>query len=330
MRRRLLFLLLVPVSGCAAAAWIELRGPHGEGAAPAGVQEEAAAAYVPPTGAVASVNGRAIDAERFNARLARLAGDVTRLPPDGARRQARLLLDRMEEAELIAQALAGAGAGVTDREVDEAFAALSPSGGKGDLAAELRREGVSLDEVRAELRDRIARRKLVAAQPAEPVADAEVEAEVVRGASAPASVAVVEAYVARVAPNAPPDARVRARSAAEEFAAAVTRDGSPAQAAERSGLAAMPRFELPQGAGEPALEGAVFALAPGAWAPPVETRAGIVVARLVEQRTATVRAGADAREEARRALVARRRQESERELLANLRARARIEEHVTF
>lgn len=301
-----------------------------------------------PAGIVATINGQEIRAERFNAELARLVGDLDRVPAERVSQQARALLDRMIEAELVRQALAAAGGEVKEGAIDEELGrGARPAAGKAgaELEKELRRQGLTLSDVREQIRDRLARRRLLELRSQLAISDAEVRSEYEREparfarpeqarvrvwiAAAPAGAAAgtgTGAVSATAAAGEGPSER--ARMAASAFATAVLGGADPAAAAAAHGLTGRPAFDLSRDSKEAELVTAVMALTPGGYSAPVRTRAGWAVARLQERRPAEPRSFDEAQADVRKALQGQRRRTEEGRLRAELRQGARIVEHV--
>lgn len=268
-----------------------------------------------PAGDVARVDGAPITASRLCARLASLGA----LRPSGViPAQARLNLDQLIDATLVARALAWERAAVTDAELSAALAALdagAPSPDAGLLGEQLR-ERLELSKL-ATLR-----------QPPQEVTESDVDAEIARGAPGidRGQGVRVEAWIARVPPATDPDAAVRAtaRQSAEDFARAVQTE-APDAAAARLHLARVAPFVLSANGVEPELERAALALGTGHWSEALSTRVGWMVLRPLGRVEGARLPDAVLRARVRAALLRQRLSGTEASVIAALRNAARIE-----
>ena len=265
---------------------------------------------VHPAGDAARLGGAAIPQAALCERLGAMGG----VRPDGVdRAQARLVLDQLVDAALVARALAWERAAVSEAEVT---AALGSDAGASTL-------------LRAQLRERLELQKLVALRerPRE-VTEAEVDAEVARGAPGidRGQGVRVEAWIARVPPAADPDAAVRAtaRQAAEAFARAVETE-APEAAAARLRMARVAPFVVGANGVEPALERAAFALDVGRFSEAVETRVGWMVLRPTGRAEGERLRDDEMRARVRAALERQRLQGARESVLNALRGAARID-----
>ena len=152
--------------------------PGAEGAAPAAAATETTGAApaaavnangVPrAVGPVATVNGRDIGPERFNAEFERLVGRSTKVPADRMRKIATNVLNRLIDQELREQAIRNENITLTDAEFDDAWKDFTARFRKGDghfdeaaLNAELQRAHTTLEQMREQIRQQRLGAKLV-------------------------------------------------------------------------------------------------------------------------------------------------------------------------
>lgn len=283
----------------------------GEGDGDAGIAAGQTRLCTQPSGNAALVDGAPITLERLCRWLAR-TGAVR----DGKveARQARMVLDQMIDALLISRAAEKAGAVVTEAELR---AELDKLGAGSAVDAELLKE---------QLRQRLEARKLVDSRGTTVVTDAEVDAELARGAPGidRGQGIRVEAWVRRLAQGADAAAEAAAEQAAHGFAAAVPKE-SPEAAAGRHGLRRLAPFVVGTSGLEPELEEMVQAMSPGQWSRAVRTRVGWSVVRVIERVEGTKLDDKQLRARVRQALENRKRNVGRDDTLARLRAEARIE-----
>lgn len=262
---------------------------------------------VRPDGNVATVDGEAIAVARLCGWLARIGA----VRPGGAdRKQARVVLDRMIDAVLVARALRVEGAIVSDAEVDKALAALA---------------GRRLDPelLKTQIRERLELEKLAALRVAREVSDAEVDAEIASGAPGidRGQGVNAEAWVLRVPPGG--DAE-RAEQAARAFASAVGTT-APEVAARQHGLSHVSAFVLTANGVEPELEDTALALSKGQWSGAIRTKIGWTVLRVLGHVEEQKLDAAALRTRVRSAIATRKLQAAAKELREKLRAAATIE-----
>lgn len=263
-----------------------------------------------PAGDAARLEGAAISQATLCERLGAIGG----VRPDSVdRAQARLVLDQLIDGALVTRALAWERASVTDAELT---ASLGSDAGASAL-------------LRAQLRERLELQKLVTLRerPRE-VTEAEVDAEVARGAPGidRGQGVRVEAWIARVAPTADPDAAVRAsaRQSAEAFARAVQTE-APEAAAARLRMARVAPFVVGANGVEPEMERAAFSLDVGRFSEAVSTRVGWMVLRPMGRVEGERLHDDEMRARVRAALERQRLQTARESVLTALRAAARVE-----
>ena len=129
---------------------------------------------------VASVNGQPITQAEFEARFAASRSSLM-VQSDDSLSELRLrlaFLDHLTSAELVRQEAQRLGISIPDQEVDAALDQLSSQYPEGEFEATLLGRGVSLDELRRSLRDRLLTERMVqqVVEPTIKVESADVEA----------------------------------------------------------------------------------------------------------------------------------------------------------
>lgn len=259
-----------------------------------------------PRGDVARVDGQGISAAEVCAEWKRLSGAVQKGDPVVMDRHGKQLLERMIDAVLVTRALVTDGLVISEADVDAAVDAAATRRARSDRSvdamkafeAELKATGSTIEQVRRELRERLALEALVAhREPFEP-SDAVLQrayAEDPTRFGAPRT-AKVEGVLARAPESAAAHERQRALEIATAFSTRVA-SGESVEAAMGPGLQPMAPFEVTSTGAEPQLAAAAFHLSPGDWSPPVQTRAGVVVMQLVEIRGGEPRPFSEVREQ---------------------------------
>lgn len=299
-----------------------------------------AAAYTKPTGPVASVNGRDIGPERFNAEMDKLIGHGARIPPDRLQRIARNILARLVEAELRDQAIREHGIELTDSEFDEAWreftARFMDAEGRLDeqrMRSELQRSRQTLEQVKQQIRDQRLTRKLVEKLGKVEVSEADLRAFYDGNPSAWVEAASrdVRPIVIRVPQEASAEVAAKGEERAKQAYQALKKGGDFEQIARQFGDGDPPApLHLVRGSSAPELEKAAFELKVGEVSPPVRTRWGWYVLRLIEKNEQRVRPYPEVREEIRRTLTARRSYLEERRILQELRRKAEVVEKLPY
>jgi parvulin-like peptidyl-prolyl isomerase len=287
-----------------------------------------------PSGDIVTIDRDAIRAADFCARFRQLAGPSAAGDPSVMERQGRALLERMIDAFLVDRALSQAGQRVSEREVDEelerAWRPLDPehrARTRAELATQLKEQGIGIQTVREDLRQRAGLRKLVELRGALEPSEAEIAAaynEDPTRFGTPRS-ATVEGFIARAAPTAAAHERARANSAAEAFAAALRAGGAePAALASEHGLTAVAAFDVDARGPEPELAVIALSLPVGAWSGVIATSAGYTVLKLLRKREGEARPLSEVREQVVALLRSRRELGEQKRILGELRAEATI------
>lgn len=279
-----------------------------------------------PAGDAARFSNGAVTVAEICAELQALSGPQGKAEPATERVRARHILDRQLDARLVALALAEEHTAVTEGEIDTALAHLPSNKAGVDVAAQLKRQGIDIEVVRRELRRRLEQSLLLALRGQASSAGGDIDREYAehperyqQGAGTQ-----VQAYIARTAPNAPAETEDKARLAAEAFALAV--QTTPPQAlAKAQQLAALPPFAVQPNELEPGLTAALAGLQSGQWTPAVRTRAGWLVAKVVDRTDGTPRPLAEVRGEIVQRLAAEHKHAELLRIFAALRAAAAIE-----
>jgi len=260
---------------------------------------------------IARVNGDIVTLSEFEQRQV-AALQAARVGPEGAERylrdnNQRILQEAIDEL-LVLQRAGELGIKVRPEYIDEVLEGIKKDNGitsDEQFLEQLRREGLSLDELRRSVTRSILKRQVLARElePRAAVTDAEVAAEYEKNRAAwqrPASVTLREILVSG------PDARERAEELARQARAggdfaALARAHSTSPSAQSGGeLGRIARGELARD-----LEEAAFALPVGGISDPIASGGGWRLLK-VEQKT---EAGLASFEDARRELTERLRQE---------------------
>jgi hypothetical protein len=215
-----------------------------------------------------------------------LAGKKARVTTPIERGIARQTLERMLDEQLIAAALAEDHTAVTEADVDAGFAELDVHDpARPSLTEQLKRQGVDVAVVRRELRRRLQRTRLVEHRGQTEPKQAEVVQEYQGHPELyvkPGGGTKVQGYLSRVAPHASAEADQKAHKTAEAFALAA-RTQDPAAMLLKDKPETLAPFVVEAGGLEPGLAAALANVAPGQWILPVRTKAGWLVAKVLER-----------------------------------------------
>ncbi|MBI5609997.1 MAG: peptidyl-prolyl cis-trans isomerase [Deltaproteobacteria bacterium] len=242
-----------------------------------------------PAGDVARGTKVTVSAADLCADYLRLTGKTGRVTEAIDRRIARDTLDRLLDERLVAAALAEAHTAVSAEEVDAGLARLHMADPTRPEAAEqLKRQGVDVAVVRREVKKRLELERLLTLRAVTEPIDSEIMAEYqahperyVKGGVRVS----VQAYLARLPRDATPEAVAKALGQAQTFATAVQKQEPDKLAPQLRTVAPLPPFDITDGELEPDLAQAVQKLQPGQWTPPVRTRAGWMVAKVLDRKT---------------------------------------------
>ena len=293
---------------------------------PAGIQAA--------VGAVATVNGRDIPAARFNRELARLVGSGVRVPKDRVKHIARNILNRQIEEELRNQAIARELIMLTEAEFEEAYRNYTSryvdSEGRFDEArfrASLKRNDVSIDQLKAQVRkDRLAR-KLVEKLGNVTVTDGELRAFYDNNNNSwiEDESRDVRPILVRCKPNAEPEVEAACKTSAEQIYEQLTAgEDFELVAAKAKDLPLRSPMHLTRTSTEVKLARAAFTLKVGEVHKPVRTRWGYYVIRLIEKNDSRVKTFEELEEEIRRRLEERKYYLEGLRIVRDLRERAKI------
>jgi parvulin-like peptidyl-prolyl isomerase len=262
-----------------------------------------------PTGDAAHVDDMTISVEALCARLARLGS----IDAGVEHAQARAVLDQLIDAALVKRALERENATVTESEVTSAIVALGVDAG-------------SSVALREQVRERVEMQKLSRMRGKVDVTEDEVRAEMAKGAPAidRGQGIRVQAWIARFPPGADAAVQADAQRSAEDFAKAVHRE-TPDAAAAQHHMAPLAPFVVGSNGVEPELEHAAFNLKAGEWSDPIRTRVGWTVLRVVERVEPREMNEDLLRARVRLALENQKLQKSRDDLVASMRALARID-----
>ncbi len=290
-------------------------------------------------GPVATVNGRDIQADRFNAEFERLVGRSTKVPADRLRRIAQNVLNRLIEQELREQAIRNENITLTEAEFEDAWKDFTARFRKGDgrfdeaaLAAELERSHTSMESMREQIRQQRLGAKLVQKLGKVEVSEADAKAYYDNNPSAwlEAASRDLRPILIRVPPDASPDLRQKAEQRAEEVSAALKKGQDFEQVAKQFTDGPLPPLHLTRASAEPELEPVAFQLKVGEVSKPIKTRWGFYVLRLIEKNEERTRPYSEVRDEIRTQLTTRRGYTEERRILVELRKKAEVVEKLPF
>ncbi|MBI5607870.1 MAG: peptidyl-prolyl cis-trans isomerase [Deltaproteobacteria bacterium] len=288
---------------------------------------------------VATVNGKPISAEKFNAELDKLIGPGAKIPTDRLRRIAHSIIGRLVENELREQAIAQNNIEVTQAELDEVWSdytrRFADENGKVDeagLASELKRTRRSIAEVKEQLRQQKLGQKLTEKLGKVDVSEAEMKqffdgnpTSFVEQASRD-----VRAIVVRVAADAQPSERDKAAQRAKNAYEALKKGQDFELVAKEFGDGAQPPLHILKGSTDSDLEKVAFEMKVGDIAPPIRTRWGYYVIRLIEKNDQRNKTYGEVREEIRRSLLSRKAFLEERRIVQELRRKADVIEKLPF
>jgi hypothetical protein len=241
-----------------------------------------------PKGDAARSTAGVISVTELCTEFQQLSGQQAKGEPKAQRTQARQTLDMLIDEQLVTAALAADHVTITDADIDEAFAQLPMVKANTDKVAlqeALHRQGIDMAVLRRDLRRRVLFARLVAARGNTEPQPLEIDLEVTQHPEhyQKDSGTQIQAYIARVAPNAPPEVVEQAHKSAETFAIAVD-NAAPETLPKDKQLQALPPFEVQANELEPGLVAAVAPLQPGQWTPAVRTRAGWLVGKVVARK----------------------------------------------
>ncbi len=290
-------------------------------------------------GPVATVNAKDIGAAAFNAELDKLVGAGARIPTDRLRRIAHNIIARLVENELRAQAIAEHGVVLTRAEEDEAWREFTQrfvdEAGKLDeerMHTELRNARSSPEQVKDHLRQQGLGRKLVEKLGRVDVSEAEMRTFYDDNPSAWVEMASrdVRAILIRVGAETSKADKEKAETKARQAHDALKAGGDFELLAKTYGDGPQPPLHLVRNSGQPELEAVAFNLKVGEVAPPVQTRWGWYVLRLVEKNDQRTKPFVEVRAEIRKSILARKAYLEERRILQELRRKANVVEHLPF
>lgn len=288
---------------------------------------------------VATVNGKAISAELFNAELDKLIGAGAKIPADRLRRIAHNIVARLVENELRNQAIIENKITLTQAEEDEAWQQFTQrfvdDNGKLDaerMKTELRNARSSEAQVKEHLRQTALGKKLVEKLGRIDVSEPEMKAYYDDNPShwLEAASRDVRAIVVRVGSGAGKLEKDKAQDNAKAAYEALKAGGDFELLAKQYGDGPQPPIHLLRNSGEPELEQAAFELRVGEVAPPIQTRWGWYVMRLIEKNEQRTRPYVEVRAEIRNSIAARKAYMEERRIVQELRRKADVVETLPF
>jgi parvulin-like peptidyl-prolyl isomerase len=289
--------------------------------------------------AVATVNSKEISADKFNAELDKLIGPGAKIPPDRLRRIAHSIIGRLVENELREQAIAENKIEVTQAELNEVWSdytrRFADENGKVDeagLAAELKRTRRSIAEVKEQLRQQKLGQKLTEKLGHVDVSDAEMKQFFEGNPTSFMEQASrdVRAVVVRVAADAQPSERDKAAQKAKGAFDALKKGQDFELVAKEFGDGPQAPLHILKGSTDSELEKVAFEMKVGDIAPPIRTRWGYYVVRLIEKNDQRSKTYGEVRDEIRRSLVSRKAFQEERRIVQELRRKADVIEKLPF
>jgi len=295
--------------------------------------------FVRPSGPVASVNGRAIAASRFNAEFDRLIGTGARVPRDRLKHIARNILSKLIERELRHQAIVKENVTLSETEFNAAydeykkrFVDAEGRFNASQFKANLERSRMTREQLETQIREQRLARKLV-----DKIGKLEVSTEEGQrfynnnpSAWVENESRDVRPIMLRVGPEAPAEDKTAARSKAQEAYEALSKGEDFERVSKRVSGAVLAPIHLTRSSAEQELTRAAFKLKVGEISKPVKTRWGWYVLRLVEKNDQRVRPFAEVEAEIRKTLRARKFYLEDRRIVQELRSAAEIEEKLPF
>lgn len=281
-----------------------------------------------PTGDAATSTKGSVTAAAVCGEFQLLVGKKGKITTEVDRSLARHTLQRMVDDLLVAAALVDDDIVVTDAQIDAAIAALHIGDpGQPAAKADLKRHGVDMSVVRREVRRRLQLQALRAARAPSSVSDAAMRDEYqahperyLKGGMR----TTVQAYLARVPPNAPAKVDNSAKERATAFAAAVRSQELDTLRPDQRQLTKLADFEIATDEQEPELTAALKPLNVGQWTGAVRTRAGWMVCKVLSRKAGVLRPLEEVKDRIRVRVAETERIIDERRLLQGLRAAADI------
>ena len=295
--------------------------------------------FVRPTGPVATVNGRAIAADRFNAEFDRLIGTGAKVPRDRIKHIARNILGKLVERELRHQAIVKENISLTDAEFEAAFGEYRGRFVDADgrfnevqFKANLERSRMSLDDLKSQIREQRLARKLV-----DKIGKLQLTVKEAREFYDNNPSAWVENESRDVRPimlRVGPEGSDKDKANAKEKALLASTELGAGEDFERvskrvSGTVLAP-IHLTRSSAEQELARAAFELKVGEVSKPIQTRWGWYVLRLIEKNNQRVRPFDEVEPEIRKTLRGRKFYLEDRRIVQELRQAATIEETLPF
>ncbi len=263
--------------------------------------------FVRPVGPVATVNGRDIAADRFNVEFDRLIGKGVRIPTDRIKAIARNILSRLIDDELRQQAIVRENIALTEPEFEAAYKEYTSrfvdAEGRFDdeqFRATLERNRMTVDELKAQVRSEQLARKLVSKLGVVTVDDQEMRDFYDQNNSAWIEDESRDVRpILLPIPSGGPEVEQAVGKKAEALSKEL-RDGADFElTAEKYGDKPRAPIHLLRGSPESELARAAFELKVGEVSPPVRTRWGYFVLRLIEKNDSRVRPFEEVRDEIR-------------------------------
>ncbi len=309
---------------------------------PAGAAERPRAdipGFVRPVGPVATVNGRPIPAARFNDDFDRLVGTGARIPAGRIRRIAQNILDKLIDNELREQAIREAKIELTEAEFESAYAEYTNRyigrDGRFDerqFRAHLERSRLTVDGLKAQIREQRLHRKLVERTGNLRISDADLKAFYDKNPAAwgePES-RDVRPIMVRIQGGGDEPSVQAALEKANEAWQALRKGGDFEQISKEYSDMPLSPVHLTRSSPEQEMVKAAFALKVGEVSKPIRTKWGWYVLRLIEKNDQRVRGFDEVRDEIAKTMRARKFYLEDRRIVQLLRKKAAINETLPF
>jgi len=302
-----------------------------------GVPDPNLPGFVRPVSAVAVVNQVEIPASKFNEEFDRLVGRGAKVPQDRIKRIGQNILGKLVEAELRRQAIEREHITLTEAEFDAGYKEylqrwVSTDGkfNEEQFNAFLRHGNLTVETLKAQIREQRIQRKLVERLGKLEVTDAETREFYEQNAQTwlERESCDVRPLLLRVPENAPKEEIDRARAKAASAREELVKGGDFEEISKRYSDGPMAPIHITRGSPEKELEEQAFTMRVGQVSQPIKTRWGIYVIRLLERRPERKKGYDEVREDIRRTLSARKFYLEDRRIVDELRRTATIEERL--
>lgn len=271
-----------------------------------------------------------VTVEQLCHQLERRAGKLGAGDPIIQRQQARRVLDRIVDEQLVAAALAQEHTAVSRAEVEQELERIQQRtmrAGEVGLAAALGQQGLDIADVRDEVRWKLELARLVSLRGTTELAVGAVEREYLDHPERYRQGGGVKVlpFLAPLPRDAEPAKQQEAERRARDFAAQVASVGAPEKLPLPARLRPLPAYTLQPGDPEPAVAAAVATKKVGEWTNPVKTQAGWLVCQVLNIDLGQAKPLDQARAEIEQRLRAVQRLSDQERIQQALRAAAQVE-----